>query len=51
MTQRLLSHKAEPKDYCDYCESEMTYSKKGNLYCTNLCWTKEPWKSRQEEDH
>lgn len=29
---------------CPYCNSDMKFSSTGNLYCTNLCWTKEPYK-------
>ena len=38
------------KEYCNYCGSEMRISKKGNLYCSNICWTKEPWKSEREQN-
>lgn len=35
------------EDKCDYCNSVMKISKKGNLYCSNICWEKEPWKTER----
>ena len=31
---------------CEFCNSEMKISKRGNVYCSNICWTKEPYKSQ-----
>lgn len=33
---------------CEYCNAEMKTSKKGNLYCTNICWEKEPYKTQRK---
>ena len=30
---------------CEFCGAPMRLSKKGNLYCTNICWEKEPYKT------
>ena len=30
---------------CSYCGSPKKLSKKGIWYCSNICWTKEPWES------
>ena len=35
---------------CPYCNSEMKISKKGNEYCSNFCWTKEPYKTQRRLD-
>ena len=32
---------------CEYCNAEMKISKKGNQYCSNICWEKEPYKSQR----
>ena len=38
-------------DKCPYCDAEMKTSKKGNLYCSNICWEKEPYKTQRERDN
>ena len=35
---------------CGYCNAEIKVSKKGKEYCSNICWTKEPYKSEILED-
>jgi len=35
---------------CIYCGSEIKISKKGNKYCSNICWTKEPYKSQIKKE-
>jgi hypothetical protein len=32
---------------CEHCGSELKISSKGNEYCSNICWTKEPYKSEK----
>lgn len=32
---------------CEYCKAEIKISKKGNEYCSNICWEKEPYKSQR----
>ena len=35
---------------CPYCEAIMKKSKKGNWYCSNICWEKEPYKTQRMLD-
>jgi uncharacterized Zn finger protein (UPF0148 family) len=35
---------------CMYCGFPLKLSKKGNLYCSNICWEKEPYKTDRELD-
>lgn len=37
-------------DKCEYCGAEMKLSKKGNWYCSNICWEKEPYSSQRALD-
>jgi hypothetical protein len=32
---------------CPYCNSDLKINKQGKKYCSNICWTKEPWKSQR----
>jgi hypothetical protein len=34
---------------CEYCGGEIKISKKGNEYCSNICWEKEPYKSQRKQ--
>jgi heterodisulfide reductase subunit A-like polyferredoxin len=34
---------------CIYCDGDIKISKRGNKYCSNICWEKEPYKSQREE--
>ena len=35
---------------CEYCGAEIKISKKGNEYCSNICWEKEPYKTQRRLD-
>ena len=35
---------------CIYCGADIKISKAGNEYCSNICWTKEPYKSDRDRD-
>ena len=35
---------------CEYCGAEMKTSKRGNDYCSNICWEKEPYKTQRYLD-
>lgn len=37
------------EEKCGWCGSEMKVSKAGNEYCSNICWTKEPYKTEIKE--
>lgn len=37
------------KKTCQYCGAIIKISKKGNEYCSNICWEKEPYKTQREE--
>lgn len=38
------------KVICKWCGAEIKISKKGNPYCSNICWEKEPYKSLMAEE-
>ncbi len=35
---------------CEFCNGEIKISKKGNEYCANICWEKEPYKSIRKKE-
>jgi hypothetical protein len=36
------------KEFCEICGGEIKISKKGNRYCSNICWKKKKYEKERE---